>query len=258
MAVHLYVSLIPEALIFSELDPDRFGKYLAIGSKRLTSGPAAFFEIDPGFTTDAFNVKAAREKCHPHPDGTPRSSCYAGVYMVLANVPISELGTLYLTTEDGLTLPMKRSSDDPPTSSGLHLYQEICPVQPRVASPLNPREFAAYVTDPHNPVFLPRLAFCELRLDALAHDPENAPIGNLPYRNLPHLRECLTALRYKSTKMTKIVMRDMDTTRLLPMLENGFYVGDQNDFAYYPLPSRDDLETKHYQWFNSANRIKRL
>src|SRR5690606_11283076 len=125
--------------------------------------------------------------------------------------PVGALAKLYLTTSDGMTLGLDRSESDPSPQPGLHLYQEICPVQPRVASPLGPKEFARYVTDPTKPIFLPRIAFCELRLEGLSTDPEGSAANNLPYRNILHLRECLTVLNHKSDKMTKIVTRDMDT-----------------------------------------------
>lgn len=257
MAVHLYLSLIPEALVFSQLPPAQFGKYLSIGNKRLSSGPAIFFELDPDFETETFNLAAARQKCVPHPDGSPRRSSYAGIYAVLANVPIGALGTLFLATADGLTLELERSDGDPPAASGFHLYQELCPVQPRVASPLGPREFARYVTNPANPIFLPRIAFCELRLDGLGRDPEGDAARNLPYQSLAHLRECLTTLKYNSQKVTKIVTRDLDTTRLFPVMQTGFFVGDQEDFAFYPLPSEESRETEHRAWFNSASSSPR-
>lgn len=258
MSIHLYLSLIPEALIFSMLPPKQFGKYLSIGGKRLSSGPAAFFELDPEFDSEDFNMAIARDKCVAHPDGSPCRSSYAAVYMVLAKVPISALGTLYLTTADGFTLGLERSDSAPVSHEGLHLYQEICPVQPRVASPLGPREFARYVTDPSNAVFLPRIAFCELRIGGLAHDPEGSAANDLPYRNLMHLRECLTALKYRTEKMTKIVTRDMEASRIFPIMENGFFVGDQDDFGYYPLPSEEARETEHRAWFNSAFTPPRL
>lgn len=258
MDTHLYLSLIPEALIYSQLTPDQFGKYVAIGDKKLTQGPAMFFEVDPDFESEAFHLGAARKKCVPHADGTPRRSSYAGVYMVLANIPISSLRSLFLTTADGLVLELQRQEYKPSSRPGLHFYQEIIPVQPRVASPLEPKEFANYVTDPENPIFLPRLAFCELRLNGLETDPERSGAGNLPYKNLNHLRECLMALKYKSDKMTKIITRDMDADRVFPVMTNGFFVGDQNDFAFYPLPSEDERETVHFRWFNSATRAPRL
>ena len=45
MKSHLYLSLIPEALILSQLPPDKFGAYLATGSKRQIEGPAVFFVV---------------------------------------------------------------------------------------------------------------------------------------------------------------------------------------------------------------------
>ncbi len=258
METHLYLSLIPEALIYSQLPPDQFGKYVAIGDKKLSRGAAMFFEVDPSFDSDAFHLDAARRKCVAHPDGTPRRSSYAGVYMVLANVPVSALGSFYLVTGDGLVLELTQAEYQPSRRRGLHLYQEIIPVQPRVASPLEPMEFSAYVTNPANLVFLPRIVFCELRLNGLATDPKGSDASNLPYHNLKHLRECLTALAYKSDKMTKIVTRDMETHRLFPVMTNGFFVGDQEAFAYYPLPSEDEQETVHFRWFNSAMKTPRF
>lgn len=258
MQNYLYLSLIPEALIYSQLSPERFGKYLAIGDKKLTRGPAIFFAVDPEFTSDAFHMEPARAKCLPHPDGSARRSSYISVYNVLSGVPIERLGNLYLTTKDGITLELKPSKERPPERSGFHLYQEICPVYPKVASPLGPEAFARFVTNPANPVFLPRIVFAELRLDGLASDPEKSSASNLPYKDLNHLRECLTSLQYKSDKMTKIVHRDLDKDLLYPVLETGFFVGDQEDFRYYPFPSVDDLEGKHHLWWNSATSVSRF
>ena len=258
METYLYLSLIPEALIYSQLPPELFGKYMAIGDKKLTRGPAIFFALDPAFTSDTFQFEKAREKCVPHPDGSPRRSSYISVYNVLSNIPISALGKLYLTTKDGITLELERTTEAPPERKGFHCYQEICPVYPKVASPLGPRAFAKFVTDPKNPVFLPRLAFCELRLDGLATDPEKSSASNLPYQDLNHLRECLTSLKYKTDKMTKSVHRDLQKDLIYPVVDQGFFVGDQQDFAYYPFPGVDDLEEVHHIWWRSATSVSRF
>jgi len=258
METYLYLSLIPEALIFSQLPPERFGKYLAIGDKKLTRGPAIFFSVDPAFQSDAFKLDNARAKCEAHPDGSPRRSSYVSVYNVLAQVPVSALGSLYLTTKDGITLELESTGEEPPERSGFHLYQEICPVYPKVASPLGPKAFARYVTNPENAVFLPRLAFCELRLNGMATDPEKSSAANLPYRDLNHLRECLTSLGYRQDKMTKIVHRDLRKELIYPVVDTGFYVGDQNAFLHYPFPSEDDLEGKHHLWWSSATSVSRF
>ncbi|MFO7725174.1 MAG: hypothetical protein R6V45_06450 [Oceanipulchritudo sp.] len=258
METYLYLSLIPEALIYSHLPPDRFGKYLAIGDKKLTRGPAVFFSLDPDFESDAFRLAEARTKCVPHPDGSPRRSTYVSVYNVLANIPVSAIGNLYLTTKDGVTLAIEPASSGPPARKGFHLYQELCPVNPRVASPLGPREFARFVTDPANPVFLPRIVFCELRLNGMATDPEKSSASNLPYTDLNHLRECLTSLRHRQDKMTKIVHRDLNRNLLYPVLDSGFFVGDQKAFTFYPFPDEDDLEGVHHLWWSSATSVSRF
>lgn len=46
MDAHLYLSLMPEALVASQLSPEDFGAYYAVGTEHKTQGQAAFFEID--------------------------------------------------------------------------------------------------------------------------------------------------------------------------------------------------------------------
>jgi hypothetical protein len=258
METYLYLSLIPEALIFSELPPERFGKYMAIGAKKLTRGPAIFFTLDPDFQSDFFRLDKARETCQPHSDGSSRRSTYVSVYNVLSNVPASAMRNLYLTTKNGVTLELVPSNENPPERTGFHLYQEICPVYPKVVSPLAPRDFIRYVTDPENPVFLPRMVCCDLRIDGLATDPEKSSASNLPYKDLNHLRECLTSLQYRTDKLTKIVHRDLEEDLIYPVVESGFFVGDQEDFLYFPFPKEDDLVGKHHRWWSSATSVSRF
>lgn len=59
MESHLYLSLIPEALILSQLPPDKFGTYLATGSKRQIEGPAVFFEVDQTADLSGFRMDEA-------------------------------------------------------------------------------------------------------------------------------------------------------------------------------------------------------
>ena len=258
METYLYLSLIPEALIFSQLPPERFGKYMAIGTKKLTRSPAIFFTLDPDFQSDFFRLNKAREACKPHTDGSPRRSTYVSVYNVLSNVPVSAMRNLYLTTKDGVTLELVSSQEKPPQRNGFHLYQEICPVYPKVASPLGPRDFIRYVTNPENPVFLPRMVCCDLRIYGLATDPEKSSAANLPYRDMNHLRECLTSLQYRTDKMTKIVHRDLEEDQIFPVVESGFFVGDQAEFLYFPFPQEDELLEKHNRWWNSATSVSRF
>ena len=59
MAVHFYLSLIPEALIASMLTPEEFGTYYAVGIQKKSRGQAIFFEVDPKFKSDAFRLEEA-------------------------------------------------------------------------------------------------------------------------------------------------------------------------------------------------------
>ena len=74
MTVHLYFSLIPEALIASMLPPEQFGQYYATGHKYKSKGQAIFFEVDPSFRHGFFPIDEGIGRCTAHPasgDGWP-------------------------------------------------------------------------------------------------------------------------------------------------------------------------------------------
>lgn len=257
MKRHLYLSLIPESLIASQLDPGDFGLYYATGSRKRSRGQAIFFEIDPGWDGGGFDLEYADRRCVSHPDGSPRRSVYLGIYRALERVPVSALRALYLTTGDGRTLELQHSRHVPSDAEERHLYQELCPVTPRVVSTLEPAAFARFITDPAKPVSVNRIVFCELLLNALSVDPESDAVGDLPYRNIGHLRDCLREVHSRESKVTKVVNRSMTNELLYRTIKNGLFVGDQTDFRYYPLPSRDSLEREHYEWWRSAQNVVR-
>ncbi|MFW6082971.1 MAG: hypothetical protein ACOC8C_02845, partial [Chloroflexota bacterium] len=139
--VHLYLSLIPEALIASMLTPEEFGVYYAVGTAKKAHGQAIFLEIDPDFRHPYFRIEEALARCTPHEDGSPKASIYVCVYRVLEHVPLEALGDLYLVTADGRVLGLNAADGLPDSSRGLHLYQEIAPVHPLVVSSLAPEPF---------------------------------------------------------------------------------------------------------------------
>ncbi len=253
MTVHLYLSLIPEALIASMLTPEEFGSYYAVGSKKKTAGQAIFFEIDPDFDSQYFRIKEGVSRCVPHEDGTPKASIYISVYRVLEHVPIDAMGKLYLVTQDGRTLGLEKSEAIPDLDGGSHLYKEIAPVTPLVGSRLNPLEFYdLIVKNPTSLVTLPAIAFTELRLGELADNPEMGEIGDLPYSNLDHLREVLKDLKTKPVA-TKMVDRASPAPFAYRTVKNGFFIGNQSEIAYYPMPSHQELRENNYRWWRSAN-----
>ena len=251
MAIHLYLSLIPEALIASMLTPEEFGVYYAVGSEKKSRGQAIFFEVDSNFRSDFFDIQAAVERCVPHEDGSIKRSVYVSVYRVLENIPTKALLKMYITTNDGRTLALEPGTI-PQESEGLHLYREIAPVSPLVVSSLGPNDFYnLIVKDPISLVKVPAVCFTELRLGALAEDPVNGDRGDLPYQNIEHLRGCLADLK---TKFVNTKMVDRTPANGIPYrtVKNGFFIGNQNNILYYPLPSEKELVEKHYQWWRSA------
>ena len=249
MKTYLYLSLLPEALVASHLDPDAYGAYLATGSSKRARGQALFFKLtDTYAATVLAGPVSARLVAR-----TPRRSLYLSIYRVLERTPVDAIESLYLTTEDGRVLALTPRPYQPQPGPRFHLYQEYCPVTPRVVSELEPREFALQITDLSHPVSLPALVFSELRLKRLADDPEATGVDNLPYPNLEHLRDCLRELRTKRGKPTKTVIRYLQQDVLFRTIERGYFVAATGGaFAYFPMPARHELETTYYPWWRSA------
>jgi hypothetical protein len=253
VTVYLYLSLIPEALIASMLPPEDFGIYYAVGSKKKSSGQAMFFEVNPEFRSKYFRIQEGLARCIPHEDGAPKSSIYISVYRVIEHVPMAELGKLFMVTQDGRTLGLDYSEDFPTNDEGLHLYKEIAPVTPLVASRLNPVDFFdLIVRNPTSLVTLPAVTFTELRLGELAADPESGAIGDLPYANMDHLRGVLMDLKTKPVA-TKMVDRISPANFAYRTIKNGIFIGNERSLRYYPLPSNETLRIQHYRWWRSAN-----
>lgn len=251
MKKYLYLSLIPEALIASNLPPEEFGSYFATGVFRRNCDQAIFFEIDPDFKSDYLPVGKIDELCKPHEDGKPHKSVYLSVYRVLEHIPMSAFRNLYVVTSDGKTLELKSEPFRADANSHLYLYQDLAPCRPRVASILNPKEYVARLTSEDRLVHVDKIAFCDLQLGALESDPENGDLGNLPYINQYHLRYCLMQVRNKGGKNNKVVARSV-VDFLYRTIKNGFYVGAGDEMLYYPMPSKEELENKHYNWWRSA------
>ena len=249
---HLYLSLIPQALIASMLKPEEFGSYYAVGTKVHVKGEAIFFEVDPSFRSDDFPFRLVDERCVVQPDGAPKRSVYLSIYHVLSRMPVSALGHLYLVTNDGKTLELQRAPYVPESGGRLHLYQEFCPITPMVASRSEPHDFCNAITDPAQPIHVPRIVFSELLLGELARDPENGSADDLPYSNLAHLRDVLSELQQNDTKPSKLVLKQVKEGVLYRMVQGGFYVGDQDDFAFYRFPDAEELENRHRSWWRSA------
>lgn len=238
------------------LPPSDFGRYLALGPGKRIRSQAVFFELDREETAKHIDLAQLDQRCVAHPDGSPRRSSYLAIYRVLEHLPIAALRKLWLTTRDGTSLALERGDYQAKSDRKYRLYQEFCPVSPRVVAQLEPLEFCRRITQPGGPVHVPRIVFADFRLDAMANDPGAQP--DLPYQNLGHIRFCLEELQRNEGKVSKIVDRDLQRDPQLWMIENGFFVGDQNELAHFPLPSEDDLRRDHYDWWSSARAVESM
>ncbi|HWR11945.1 MAG TPA: hypothetical protein VN445_08990 [Rectinemataceae bacterium] len=250
---HLYLSLMPEALIASMLSPEEFGNYYAVGSEHTTQGQAVFFEVDPAFRHADIPIETALARCVPHENGSPKHTVYASVYRVLERIPLSAIGTLYLVTKDGRTLGIQRAATKAEASEGLHLYHELAPVRPLVASRLGPETFFDLLCGKSDsPLSIPAITFIELRLGELAADPLNGSLGDLPYDATDHLRSCLEQVKSKEVA-AKVVDRLHPGTFSYRTIKNGLYIGNKKDgLAVYLLPPMATLKETDYLWWKSA------
>lgn len=250
---HLYLSMIPEALLVSQLSPEQFGVYYAVGSEKKARGQAIFFELDPDFRHEELPVEEGFRRCEPHEDGSPKRSVYISVYRALERVDLSAIRKLYLTTQDGRVLALDKGETLPEEGEGLHFYQEIAPVHPSVVSTLGPGEFFdLIVKNPTSLLTLPAVCFAELRLGQLSENPEYGSVGDLPYSNIDHLRQCLVDLRTKTVN-TKMVDRVSPAAFPYRMLKSGIFVGNNEQLLFFPMPSQSELRSKHYRWWRSAD-----
>lgn len=243
-----------EALVASHLEPEAFGTYMAVGTKKLASGHVVFFEIDPAFATltSHFRVADINERCAPHPDGSPKRSKYISVYRVMEHLPLSVFGSLHLTTPDGRVLKLTEAPyHEPDDDAGARLYQELCPLIPMVVSGLPPSKFGKAITNPANLVSVPRQFFADLRLD---RDAQGRLARWLPYTDMAHIEDCVREVESgTSEKATKTVSRTPRSQGFFRTVRRGFFVADQTGLKFYPFPSRDHLEIHHAKWWHSAS-----
>jgi hypothetical protein len=253
MSKFIYLTPTPEALIASMLPPEDFGEYLSTGTKKMNKGQAIFFEIDLGQIEKLIDMDSLNRRCVAKPDGSPKSSVYLSVYKVLEMIPLSALKSLYVTTDNGYTMELKKTPYDRASEgkNKLHLFQELCPVSPMVVSLLAPSMFLKRLTDGSTPIVLPKLFFVDLKMGDLATDPQKSSVDYLPFANVGHLRDCIEILRGENDKQMKTVKRVFSGTLLYRTIESGFYIGAKDEIIFYPFPTLDELKTKNYKFFRS-------
>ena len=252
MNIHYYLLCYrTEALVASHLEPEAFGRYMAVGTKKNTRGNVLFFEIDPSLNSDWFPLDDIARRCAPHVDGSPKRSKYISIYRVLEHVDISLFGKLWLCTADGRVLALDPSpySEDG-DGYGPNLYGELCPVSPLVVSALPPSAFIKFMTDPRHPLNLPKLFFVDMLLD---RDETGTLAGYLPYPDPLHIIDCINDLEVTSEKKSKTVSRTPRHHGFFRTIRRGFFLGGQEGMLYYRFPDHHELQVRHSAWWRSAS-----
>jgi hypothetical protein len=253
MSTYIYLSITPEALIGSMLPPVEFGAYLATGTKKRNKGQAIFFEIDPELSKESIDMNYLNCRCISKPDGSPKSSVYLSVYRVLESIPMKAFKSLYLTTDNGVVLELKKNLYDKSKEEKdtLHLYQELCPVTPQIASTLSPSEFLTKMTDGSLHIVIPKLFIVDLQLGGLAKDYLKGSLDYLPTRHVEHLKDCLEILKHEDKKQMKTVQRFFAGSVLYRTINTGFYLGSKDEVVFYPFPGMAELEAMNYEFFRA-------
>ncbi len=252
MKIHYYMlGYRFEALVASHLEPEAFGHYMAVGTKKLSHGNVVYFEIDSNLKSSYFHLNNIEQRCVPKPDGGPKRSKYISVYRVLEHLDLSVIGNLYLATSDGRVLCLESTPyDTNKEPSGINLYQELCPLPPQVVSELPPGAFCKFMTDPANPISVPRLFFADQLLD---RDESGNLAGYLPYTHPLHILDWIKELERVHDKPTRTVSRTPEMNAFFRTIRRGFFVGDQKGLKFYRFPELRDLEVQYSRWWRSAS-----
>lgn len=251
MQTHFYLSVSPiEALIASQLEPEQFGQYMAIGSKNGSYERIMYIELEGGFG-DYFDWQYAQDRCVQHENGEPKHSVWISVYRVLEHVPLSAMGTMYLTTKDGRSLAIEPTSDVTFPTREFYVYQELAPLTPLVVSALDPTAFARYMTDPANKVSVPQVVFSDLKVVDFDDPTRTGNIGAAYDKNLEHLKSCVRDVKSLPDKPNKNVERSVSSFSY-QIIRDGIYIGNGDSIRVYPMPSVDDIRQKNYDWGRSA------
>lgn len=253
MSPYIYLSIAPEALIGSMLPPVEFGQYMATGTKKSNKSQVIFFDLEYEQVKSMFNYEYLNSRCVRKADGLPKCSVYLSIYRVLEFIPLTAIRDLYITSDHGHVLKLTRADYDKNKEirKEMHLYQELCPVTPQVASNLSPLEFLKKLTDGSLQIRLPKLLFVDLKLGELADNPLYGSAEHLPYGSVSHLRDCLEIIKTEEAKQMKTVHRLYNGTLLYRTIDTGFYIGSKDDILFYPFPSLAEIEKINYDFFRA-------
>lgn len=253
MSLNYYLSIFPtEALIASQLEPEQFGAYMATGSKKGSAEQIIFIEVEGGFDGE-FDWKYAEEKCIAHPNGNPKHSVYLSVYRSLENIPLDKMGGMYLTTRDGRVLLLEKDIyRESINGRKYYLYQELCPVNPVIASVLDPEDFSKNITDSGKKVYVPKIIFTDMKVPDFDKVNQSGHLGSMYDNKISHVLNCISSVTGDKGKTNKTVDRSHVESFSFQIIGNAVYVCDGSDILEYKFPGIEKIKKENYDWGRSA------
>ncbi len=266
MEIYYYLSIFPtEALIASQLEPEDFSRYMAIGSRKGHQENIIFFAVEGEFEGD-FDWEFARRKCVPHSDGRPKHSVYLSVYRVLEQIPVVAIGSLYLVTPDGKSLELSPQEHheqerrqghyvyhEQERRQGYYVYQEMCPIRPQIVSTLGPTDFVEYITTGEHKIFVPKIVFADLKIIDFDHPESHRDFGGIYDRKVAHLQDCVNSVTCRADKPCKTLDRSGSASFTYQAINHAIYFAERDSITKYTMKSREELREHHYYWAKAAN-----
>lgn len=257
---HLYMIVHPiNALVASQLDPYQFADHYTIGSTKHYRGKVLFVEIDVSFRHPFFPIDEILKETVPHSDGKPKKTKFVASYRVMEHIDFKLFKSLYLVTANGKALEIK-----PQNYAGVHkhdkvrVYQEIAPLTNLVASTLEPPLFGKYITRETRTKGAPKIFYTQYQFDVeeflqknVNREFKHSPI---PETNPARLYDYLEELRNQPDKTTKTIsLNNTLTETSFALIKHGFWFAEGDELLFYPMPSEEEMETKHHDWWKYVN-----
>ncbi|MGE5353376.1 MAG: hypothetical protein ACM3P0_14935 [Acidobacteriota bacterium] len=253
---HLYMIVFPiNALVASQLEPEKFGEHYTMLSAKHFSGKVIFAELDINFRNEYFEIDRYLSLTVPHEDGTPKRTKFISSYKVLENVDLSAIKELFLVTTNGKVLPIAPAEYTAVNEPGLiRIYQEICPLETLVASTKDQRDFGKFITTQTRSKGAPKICFTqiEFNLEEFFRQNKNKDIitVELPGVNAYRFYDCIMELKNNPDKLTKTIslgslLRDIS----FKFLRHGFWFAKDEEMRFFPMPSLSELENKYFYWW---------
>lgn len=253
---HLYMIVYPiNALVASQLIPEKFAEHYTIGSAKHFSGKVMFVELDINFRNPYFEIDKYLDLTVPHADGTPKKTKFISSYAVLEHVDLKALRDLFLVTVNGKSLNISAQPYTAVNEPGLiRIYQEITPLGNLVASTLDQRSFGKFITSQTRSKGAPKIMFTQFELNVEEYLAQHRSLdmvqSPIPDVHPGRLYDCLLELKKNPDKRTKTVgLNSAFFTASYRLIRHGFWFAAGDELLFYPMPSAETLERDHYSWW---------